>query len=111
MSTFFAVPLLVLSVPRPGRAVNCLAGIDRMTKFCVLGVWMGAVWVPDTNCPIRYFSRNEAAECLHNKHVIVAGNSVSRHFFSGFLNFMHGLKVPDSEDHRQDEKILFSNLF
>jgi len=100
--------------PGPGSLLTSCTlapgACQKMVNLCSLGVWFNTLWIPDVKCPVRYFTKEEATMCLANKHVIVTGNSVSRHFFSGMLNFMRGMKEPNNDDHRNDEKKLFSGF-
>ena len=75
---------------------------------CEGGVWFQNVWVPTSSCPLRLYNRSEAAAVLHGRHLVVAGNSVSRGLFSTFLNELAGNPSEESQDARQREKLSFS---
>lgn len=77
-------------------------------SLCQRGKWIDKVWIPDADCPLRKFDSLEAAKCLHNKTLLIAGNSVSRHFFMSVLNILRNQKEDPSIAVRLDEKKFLS---
>jgi hypothetical protein len=78
-----------------------------ITNDCENGVWIGGSWHPKPapRCPpLKNFTRAEAAECLQNKTVLVAGNSVSRSFFVSILKHLNGLVSNGTNEDRIAEK-------
>ena len=85
-------------------------------KYCQNGYWNVTLgeWVSNKECPlIRYSKENRDGiyKCLHNKTVVIIGNSVSRHLYVELLAYLHGLDPsPATEANRHKEKEYFFNL-
>lgn len=88
--------------------VCCLLGsfIALSSGHCYDGDWtINQTWSARPSCEIRNFTSIEARACLNGRHLFVAGNSVSRHFFFHILDSITmDMKDDVTEEGRKHEK-------
>ena len=78
------------------------------SQLCFDGYWSGNEWRHSPWCRLIEITNNSLAQkCLDGKHLVIAGNSVSRHLFFGILNFLNGVGENISDAYRLEEKSMF----
>jgi len=77
-----------------------------LSKLCTDGMWIDRTWIPAEHCTtLRSYTRTEAAKCLNNRHVVFGGNSVTRHLYYLFHNFLYNEVEDETQAGRIAEKI------
>ena len=71
---------------------------------CTEGMWIGRTWIPAPHCTLMEYDRFDIAGCFHDKNLVFAGNSVTRHLSHLFLNILNDIPDVETDAERLVEK-------
>lgn len=83
--------------------------LDSNKPTCYRGHWESTNWIPEVGCEFLDIGVEKMKQCLSNRHVVVAGNSISRHFFIRIYTLLHGQSDNVTYAYRQNEKKLLDD--
>lgn len=90
------------------NSICCLVVISTFSFYvwstCTEGMWIGRTWIPAPHCTLMEYDRFDIARCFHDKNLVFAGNSVTRHLYHLFLNILNDIPDVETDAERLVEK-------